>query len=143
MEHKKQSKIKTKNMLKKHKAFTLVELIIVITILAILATIAVISFQNYTKDSRDANRVTTISNIKKWLELYSMKAWKYPSPEIRSWDSELLTWSINDNILSYLWVIWDSVSSALKINKTSKTLSIAFSIIYKEKNLILHVFNFI
>ena len=101
---------------KKHKAFTLVELIIVITILSILSTIAFISFQNYTKYSRDANRVTTISNIKKWLELYVIKANKYPNPD---WEL-VLTWSINWQVLNYVWEIWESISSMLKTNKSLK-----------------------
>lgn len=62
-------------------AFTLVELIIVITILAILATISFISFKNYSKSSRDTNRVSTLKNMEKWLDIFALKIWKYPNPE--------------------------------------------------------------
>lgn len=86
------------------KAFTLVELIIVITILAILATIAFMSFQWYTKKSRDSNRLATVNQIEKGIELYSLKTGKVPTPEnitkIGTMDGEeiMYAWEIGENI---------------------------------------------
>ncbi len=62
------------------KAFTLVELIVTIAILAILWTIAFISLQWYSEQSRDAVRISDVSTIKSWLELYELEAGKYPEP---------------------------------------------------------------
>jgi type II secretion system protein G len=66
----------------KHKkqAFTLVELIVVITILAILWTIAFISLQWYSTQARDSNRISDLSTMKSWLELFQVDAGKYPQP---------------------------------------------------------------
>ena len=96
-----------------NKAFTLVELIIVITILAILATIAFVSFQWYTKNTRDSNRVSTINNIEKWLELFYIQTNKYPTPD----ETTNITWSWWD-ILIKQWILWETVSRVIKSNKT-------------------------
>lgn len=79
--------------------FTLVELIIVITILAILAVIAFFSFHGYIKTSRDSNRVTTVSNIEKWLNLYQVKTGNYPTPEIING-----TWYLHNNSNELVYV---------------------------------------
>ncbi len=102
----------SKNFLSKTVGFTLVELIIVITILAILATIAFISFKNYSWNARDGNRVATLKNIEKWLELYFVKTWEFPSP-----DGNILTGSMSWTQIMYSWEIWDNISSAIKLNK--------------------------
>ena len=94
-------------------AFTLVELIIVITILAILATIAFISFQWYTKSARDGNRLSTISNIQKWLDVYLVQVWTLPEP-----DWTISSWSLNSVQLVRMWIIWDNISRLLKLSKT-------------------------
>ncbi len=96
----------------KIKWFTLVELIIVITILAILAIIWFINYQTYTSDSRDAYRITTIWNIQKWLELYSIKNKKYPVPENVYW-----TWIFNSVELNYVWYIKSDLSQLIKLNQ--------------------------
>lgn len=98
----------------KTKAFTLVELIIVITILAILATIAFISFQNYTKNSRDGNRLATITQIQKWLELSVLKTAKYPNPD------EVYGTGIYEPTttnLNYVWYIWENIRRLINMNK--------------------------
>lgn len=66
-------------MLKKNKAFTLVELIVVITILAILWTIAFISLTSYSETARDSTRISDLSTMKTTLELFHLEAWKYPN----------------------------------------------------------------
>lgn len=99
---------------KNKKAFTLVELIIVITILAILATIWFISFQNYTKNSRDGNRLATITQIQKWLELFALKTTKYPNPD------EIYGTGIyepTNTILNYVWYVWGNIGGLININK--------------------------
>ena len=94
--------------IKKSKGFTLVELIIVITILAILATIGFVSFKNYTGNARDSNRLASLENIQKWLDLYQLKVWNYPEPEDVYLTWIYKTWSINET-LSYLWYIKDNI----------------------------------
>lgn len=96
------------------KAFTLVELIIVITILAILATIAFISFQKYIKDARDGNRISTLTQLQKWLELYAVKIGVYLKP-----DYVYASWYINTNIeLFQVWQVKDSFSRGVSFSKT-------------------------
>ncbi|MDD2565351.1 MAG: FISUMP domain-containing protein [Candidatus Gracilibacteria bacterium] len=73
--------IKTKNYKPKTIGFTLVELIVVIVILAILSTIAFLSFNSYSSSSRDTVRVTDINSLKKSMELFSIKAGTYPTPD--------------------------------------------------------------
>lgn len=94
------------------KWFTLVELIIVITILWILATIAFISFQSYSKNARDGNRVTTMKNISKWLDIYKVQTWNYPKPD-NSFNVEA-SWKL----IWYQWIIWDPLSRLINVNKT-------------------------
>lgn len=102
----------------KTRAFTLVELIIVITILAILATIWFISFQNYTKDARDWNRLATVANIQKWLDIYALQSTKYPEP---NWI--VLSWSLNNQELTRVWIIWEEIAKIIKISgKTTDPL---------------------
>ena len=96
------------------KAFTLVELIIVITILAILATIAFVSFENYSKSARDAIRVATLKSIEKWLSLIEIKTWKYPTPDEYITISSWITIYINQ------WIVWQLISSEVKLNKEPK-----------------------
>jgi len=92
------------------RAFTLVELIVVITILAILWTIAFISLQWYSRDARDATRTADLWNIKTSLELFSLKTWKYPSPDSFS----TITYSGWTEKVWYQWVLWDKVTTNLK-----------------------------
>jgi len=66
------------------KAFTLVELIVVITILAVLATVAFISFQWYALSARDSTRLADLNSITKVLELFNVKHWKYPNPDVKT-----------------------------------------------------------
>ncbi len=102
-----------KNILNKQKGFTLVELIIVITILAILATIAFISFKSYSWNARDGNRVTALSNIQKWLDIYQVKVWKYPHPDNLS-GTGTFWWET----LNYVGQIGDNISRVISMNKT-------------------------
>lgn len=103
--------IQTSNNKKHKKWFTLVELIIVISILAILATIAFISFKNYSWNARDGNRVATLKNIEKWLELYFVKTWEYPTPE---WN--ILPWMMSGTIIMQTWEIWEKIVQAIQLN---------------------------
>lgn len=100
-----------KQDIKKWNWFTLVELIIMVTILSVLATIWFMSFWKYTKNSRDSNRLMTVNNVEKSLNLYQIELQKYPKPENISW-----TWTINWKELVYVWEIWDRLSRTLKIH---------------------------
>ena len=100
---------------KKTKGFTLVELIVVITILAILWSIAFLSFQDFTAQARDSKRMTDISSLKKWLELYRTSSWDYPFPDSSNTISSSL-WGV----ISYNWIIWKTVSNNVKLSETIK-----------------------
>ena len=96
-----------------NKWFTLVELIVVITILAILWTIAFISFSWYSSSARDGNRVSDLNNISKWLDTYSIKAWRFPNP---SWLALDVTYSWA--MIFSVWKLWESVIQEIwNINK--------------------------
>lgn len=99
-------------IIKKLKAFTLVELIIVITILAILATIAFVSFQNYNKEARESNRLATIESIAKWLNWFQATTGNLPQPD------NFFPIFASGTTIWYQWYIWDIVSQLIKINKT-------------------------
>lgn len=91
-------------------AFTLVELIIVITILAILATIAFVSFQWYTISSRDANRLSTVTNITKWLDTFGIKVGYFPVPDsiyatwVALWKNVIQVWKISNGVSKMIWL---------------------------------------
>ncbi len=97
-------------------AFTLIELIVVITILTILWTIAFISLQWYSSQARDSKRLSDISNIKKSLELFSLKTWKYPLAD------EYFTVSYSWEQARHQWKIWDQVSTNLSKNLNEKPI---------------------
>ncbi len=91
------------------KAFTLVELIIVITILAILATVGFLSFTSYTRDARDSNRITSLSEMWKWLDMYKLQNSKLPLP-----DNTQLTLSAKWQIIGYRWTLGSQTASSIK-----------------------------
>ena len=101
----------TKIKIHRKKAFTLVELIIVITILAILATVAFVSFNWYTKSSRDANRLVTLTNLEKWLNLAFVSTSRYPVPD------ESINITDSGTTIGYQWVFGENVSSLIKASK--------------------------
>lgn len=113
----------------KNKAFTLVELIIVITILAILATIAFISFKNYAGNARDGNKLTTLSNIEKWLSLYQIKTGSYPAPD-SVYGSGSYSWAL----LSQVWYVWSGVVQSINMNKVPKDPIVDFEYTYWLSN---------
>ena len=106
---------KTNQSKKSKKAFTLVELIIVITILAILAIVAFVSFREYIGNARDGNKLTTLSNIEKWLTLYNMKTGNYPNP-----DNVYGSWNYSWILLSEVWFIGTRVAQGINMNKVPK-----------------------
>lgn len=99
-------------MYSKKYGFTLVELIVVIVILSILATIAFLSFSNQSSSARDSTRLSDLSMVKKWLEVYNSIAWKYPTPENITW-----TWTINWINLIYVWNIHERISKIINLSK--------------------------
>lgn len=100
---------------KKYLWFTLVELIVVIVILGILATIAFLSFASQSSSARDGVRLSDTTNISKWIELYQINTWKYPSPE---WT--VANWIINWITVAYKWNIQEQISKLANISKTLK-----------------------
>lgn len=95
--------------------FTLAELIIVITILAVLATIAFVSFQWYSKNSRDGNRVATVKNITKGLDLFQIKTAFFPEPE---WDISYGTLTGFSAVTR--WYIGENISRSIQMNRVPK-----------------------
>ena len=103
-------------ILQKNKfGFTLVEIIIVISILAIISGIAFISFQSYIKDARDGNRLTTLTALEKWINIYQIKAGTFPKPE---W--EIYAGKIGSGIYSLNGELWENISQAISMNITPK-----------------------
>ncbi|EKE28888.1 MAG: hypothetical protein ACD_2C00271G0002 [uncultured bacterium (gcode 4)] len=94
------------------KAFTLVELIVVILILAILATIAFISFSSQSWSARDSTRLSDMTSLKKWFEMYSISSGKYPTPD--NFVSVVYSWGVVWN----QWVAWEGIYKLIQ-----KTLS--------------------
>jgi prepilin-type N-terminal cleavage/methylation domain-containing protein len=92
------------------KAFTLVELIVVIVVLSILATISFLTFSNESSSARDTTRITDISNIVQWLQMFSATTWSFPTPDksikIYSWTTQI--W--------YQWEAWVMVLGLIKIS---------------------------
>ncbi len=90
----------------KTQGFTLVELITVVTILAVLSAIGFVSFSGYLAGVRDTNRLSQITSIYDWLELYSTKN-DLPMPDdaVEIQDGTSLLWyqgNIGANILDIL-----------------------------------------
>ena len=108
---------KTQTFAKKvsHLGFTLVELIIVISILVILGTIAFTQFGSFQGSARDGDRVTTLKNIEKGLDVFQIKSGIYPMPE-----GEVSQGTINGSseVYAYKGEIGDFVSRLIGINKT-------------------------
>ncbi len=78
----------------KRKWFTIPELLVTVTIIAVLFTIAFIAYGWYNSGARDTKRLEQIENIKKGVELYYLKASKYPD-------------TTNGIVISYSWAeLW-------------------------------------
>ncbi|EKD65976.1 MAG: hypothetical protein ACD_49C00071G0002 [uncultured bacterium (gcode 4)] len=121
-----------------YKWFTLVELLVIISILAILATIAFLSFSSHSSKARDSTRITDVSSVRKWLELYQIKSGYYPFP-----DSDptvwILTWTLNWVEIAYKWIIDDSISRKINISKIpsdplNSSQNYIYWITYDKKN---------
>ena len=65
-------------MLKRKKAFTLVELLVVLAIIAVLATLSVVNFQNAIRKSRDAKQKSDIVSVQQALVMYRSEKGSYP-----------------------------------------------------------------
>lgn len=103
-------------ILQKNKfGFTLVEIIIVISILAIISVIAFISFQSYIKDARDGNRLTTLTALEKWINIYQIKAGTFPKPE---W--EIYAGKIGSGTYSINGEIGKNIATMIQINHLPK-----------------------
>ena len=88
-------------------AFTIVELIVVITILAILGTIWFVSFSSHLVWTRDTNRLSQLSTMHEWLDVYSTQN-ELPTPEnsveVRaSWSLIWYQWYAWKNVLGMIW----------------------------------------
>lgn len=94
------------------------ELIIVITILAILATIAFVSFQWYTKDARDGNRLATITQLQKWLELFATKTANYPTPEAPYTSGFIVMDDTDKETLFEVWYIKEDIARMINFSQT-------------------------
>lgn len=97
-------------LLKKQKAFTIVELIVVVSILAIISTIWFISFSWYLAWTRDTSRITQIDSLQNLLEIYRSKSiLPYPDDRISVIAGVTKLW--------YQWYIGANVLSLLEFSK--------------------------
>ena len=69
----------TLNKLRRHLAFTLVELLVIITIIAGLLAVAVPSYTNSQRKSRDSRAKNDLKAVQQALELYFQTNAKYPT----------------------------------------------------------------
>jgi len=93
-------------------AFTFIELIVLIIVLAILWTIAFISLQWYSAQSRDSVRISDMTSMKTWLELFNLETWKYPLPT--QWTDITYSWAV----VWIQWYFWETVF--VNVNKLNK-----------------------
>ena len=63
---------------KKHKGFTLMELLVVISIVGVISAVVVTSISQSRAKSRDSTRLLNIAQIKMALEVYSVRYGQYP-----------------------------------------------------------------
>ena len=87
-------------------AFTLVELIVAVTILIILSTIWFIWYRSQLSTIRDANRISNLSSISEWLEMYRTK-YSLPLPE------DNIEIKSNGTLIARQWYAWAGVLSAI------------------------------
>lgn len=67
-------------MVKGHKGFTLIEILIVVGIIAILASVVLIGLGPTQRIGRDARRIADLRQVQAALELYFNKCGYYPGP---------------------------------------------------------------
>lgn len=80
-----------RNLLKKQKGFTLLELLIVIVIIGILALIIVPGLVSGPKRARDAQRKSDLRGVKNALETYYNDNNSYPSGDYAGLTGQLVT----------------------------------------------------
>jgi uncharacterized protein (TIGR02145 family)/prepilin-type N-terminal cleavage/methylation domain-containing protein len=97
--------------------FTLVELIVVITILAVLATIWFISMTWYATESRDTKRMSDISTINKWLQVYKTRNSLVPEPS----ETQTAISSGSTNLIVQ-WYAWESVLAKINVSEVKDPL---------------------
>lgn len=98
------------NIQKNNKGITIIELIVIVTVLAILGTVVFFAIRWYFKDARDMVRVSDINSIKKAMNLYVTKTWKYPEPTnpvdiTYSWSTIWTQWTFWKDTLTNVWVL--------------------------------------
>ena len=71
--------MKTLNIEKNEKGFTLIELMIVLAIIGILSTIAVPSFLSYRSKAFDTTAKADLKNVMKFLDFYYLENDTYPA----------------------------------------------------------------
>lgn len=94
----------------KKQAFTLVELIVVVTILAILATIWFVSYSSYLIWVRDTNRISQLTNLSNWLNLFSAKS-SLPLPDNN------IEVSVDWESIAYQGTAWANTLETINFNK--------------------------
>lgn len=69
------------------------------------------------KDARDGNRVASITQIDKWLNLIQIKTGSYPLPDGNVLTGALDLWW-NEVVYSHMWIIDENISTLIKMNTT-------------------------
>ena len=84
--------------LRRHRAFTLVEILIVVIILGILATIIIGAFQNATSDASVNSLKDNLRNIRSQLQLYLAQHGSYPA--LATFESQMTQYTDFDGNVS-------------------------------------------
>ena len=76
--------------MRKHKGFTIVELLVVIVVVGILASVSIVAYSGVQARARDAQRLHDLKSIEKALDLYKTQFGSYPAhtstPNGQSWE---------------------------------------------------------
>jgi prepilin-type N-terminal cleavage/methylation domain-containing protein len=70
--------LESSNVVRKSRAFTLVELLVVIAVIGILSAVVVLNTNSAKAKARDAIRISDITSIQRALELYKTDKGSYP-----------------------------------------------------------------
>lgn len=87
-------------------AFTLVELIVVVTIIAVLSSVGFVAYTWYIDGVRDANRITQLSDLQDWMQLYTVTS-RLPLPDnsiniTANGETYAYQWSLSEDIVSLI-----------------------------------------
>ena len=89
--------MRTRNMNRGHRAFTLIEILIVVVILGILAAIVIPQFTDASEDAADAALRSTLQTVRSQIELYRVKTLALPDFVGTGWTDLVVNDYIQDD----------------------------------------------